>query len=328
MAIATTRAHVGSPTPAPPIPAADPEIPQTLTADHSDADFAIAFTRPTVPLSRKEKRHNKKQRHDSALPTPSDTDTDSPASNKPSSNPPQKSHHFKSDRTASILSSMPLAKNAVQTAYPLLVCSIGNPGSVYANTLHSAGHILTSYLSSRKNYKPFTKGLSGQVSVPATSTTSFVGIMQGFRRTEAEPVTVDQDWTMWQSTSLMNVSGRGVSRAYTEWLKEVRRKYGDAKIEGRLVVVHDELESALGKVTIKDGGASAKGHNGLKSCQASLGKTKWWRVGVGIGRPDSREPDVVAKYVLSKMSSRERDALENSAVHVFKSLEEIAAGRK
>jgi PTH1 family peptidyl-tRNA hydrolase len=223
---------------------------------------------------------------------------------------------------------MPLAKNAVQTAYPLLVCSIGNPGSAYANTLHSAGHILTSYIAGRKSYKPFTKGLSGQVSKPDTSTMAFAGIVQGFRRTEGAPVTIDEDWTMWQSTSLMNVSGRGVQRAYAEWLQGVRRKYGNAKIEGRLVVVHDELESALGKVTVKDGAASSKGHNGLKSCQASLGKTKWWRVGVGIGRPDSREPDVVAKYVLRKMTGNERNALENSAVGVFKALEEIAAGQR
>jgi len=95
-----------------------------------------------------------------------------------------------------------------------------------------------------------------------------------------------------------------------------------------LVLVHDELESQLGKVTVRDGSASAKGHNGLKSCQASLGKTKWWRVGVGIGRPDSREPDVVGKYVLKKMSPREKSALENSAVGVFNALEEISEGRK
>jgi PTH1 family peptidyl-tRNA hydrolase len=126
----------------------------------------------------------------------------------------------------------------------------------------------------------------------------------------------------------MNVSGRGVARAYNEWMKDVKRRYGDAALEGRLVVVHDELESALGKVTIRDGGASAKGHNGLKSCQASLGKTKWWRIGVGIGRPESREPDVVARYVLKKMSGSEKNALENSAVGVFKALEEISAGQR
>jgi PTH1 family peptidyl-tRNA hydrolase len=327
---AGTRAHVASPTTsasAPPInPASDSEIPQTTTtSDTSDTDSAVAFTF-TIPYSRKERRQQKKQRHDSALPTPSDTDTES--SRKPPNNPPKKSRTLNPDGTSSIPRAMPLAKNAVQTAYPLLVCSIGNPGSTYANTFHSAGHVLTSYVAQRKAYKPFTKGLSGQFSVPETSTMAFAGIMQGFRRTEGAPVTIDEDWTMWQSTSLMNVSGRGVQRAYTEWLQNVRRKYGDAKIEGRLVVVHDELESQLGKVTVKDGTASAKGHNGLKSCQASLAKVKWWRVGVGIGRPESREPDVVARYVLKKMSPNEKHALENSAVGVFKALEEIAAGQR
>lgn len=157
---------------------------------------------------------------------------------------------------------------------------------------------------------------------------SFAGIISGFQRSDSGPVAVDEDWTLWQSTSLMNVSGRGVQRAYNEWLQGIKRKYGDSAIEGRLVVVHDELESALGKVTIKDGTASARGHNGLKSCQASLGKTKWWRVGVGIGRPESREPDVVAKYVLRKMAPKEKDAVEDSAAGVFKALEAIAAGQK
>ncbi|KAH8733144.1 peptidyl-tRNA hydrolase [Phaeosphaeriaceae sp. PMI808] len=222
---------------------------------------------------------------------------------------------------------MPAVKNAVQTAYPLLVCSIGNPGSTYANTLHSAGHILTTYIAQRKLYIPFNKGLSGLVAKADTTRMSF-GIIQGFRRVEGAPISVEEDWTLWQSTSLMNVSGRGVGRAYTEWLRGIKQQYGDANIEGRLVVVHDELESELGKVMVRDGGASAKGHNGLKSCQGSLGRTKWWRVGVGIGRPDSREPDVVARYVLGKATGSQRNVLEKSAVGVVKALEEIAEGRR
>lgn len=323
---ATTRAHVASPTTSH-IPADDPEIPRTSrsTPDLSDADSAIPFTTPA--LSRKEKRQQKKQKHDSAISSPADTDNESRKVTPPN-NPPKKSRQPNADSTSTLPPSMPLAKNAVQTAYPLLICSIGNPGSTYANTLHSAGHIVTSYLASRKHYTPFSKGLSGQVSRPDTSTMAFAGIIQGFRRAESGPVSVDEDWTLWQSTSLMNVSGRGVQRAYNEWLQGIKRKYGDAKIEGRLVVVHDELESQLGKVTIKDGTASARGHNGLKSCQASLGRMKWWRVGVGIGRPESREPDVVAKYVLRKMAPKEKDAVEESAVGVFKALEEIAAGQR
>lgn len=121
----------------------------------------------------------------------------------------------------------------------------------------------------------------------------------------------------------MNVSGVGVKKAYTSWLAELRRRT-DPSQEGRLVVVHDELESALGKVTVRESGASARGHNGLKSCQQQLGGVKWWRVGVGIGRPEGREPSVVSRYVLGKMRAEERAGLERSASGVVDALRGIA----
>ena len=57
----------------------------------------------------------------------------------------------------------------------------------------------------------------------------------------------------------------------------------------------------FGKIKVKVGG-SARGHNGLKSCVGSLGGMAFTRVGVGIGRPESRESRDVANYVLRKMS--------------------------
>jgi PTH1 family peptidyl-tRNA hydrolase len=213
----------------------------------------------------------------------------------------------------------------IQKAYPLLVASIGNPGPTYASTLHSAGHILTSTLSHAKGYKPFTKGLSGLVSTLQETHMQF-GIL-GYKRVNTE-TDVLEDWTFWQSTSLMNVSGSGVKKAYNEWLRDIRRTSGESTMEGRLVVVHDELESELGKITVRDGSASAKGHNGIKSCQQQLGGIKWWRVGVGIGRPESREPGVVSKYVLGKMTGFQRQKVEGSMVPVYKALEGIAVGKK
>ncbi|KAL6706713.1 hypothetical protein ACN47E_005255 [Coniothyrium glycines] len=222
---------------------------------------------------------------------------------------------------------MPAAKDALQKAYPLLICSIGNPGPIYANTLHSAGHVVTSYLSERKAYQPFSKGLAGLVSRPDNTTMSF-SLMSGYRRVQGDALAAEDDWTFWQSTSLMNVSGVSIKKAYNEWLRHVRRGAGAADAVGRLVVVHDELEGALGKVSVRDGGASAKGHNGLKSCQQQLAGVKWWRIGVGIGRPESRDPNVVSKYVLGKMTSYQQKAIEKSAVGVFAALEDIAAGKK
>ncbi|KAF1850935.1 peptidyl-tRNA hydrolase [Cucurbitaria berberidis CBS 394.84] len=327
MSNASTRAHVPDLIAASLIPAAnpDPKNRKTRTPEDSDSEEAL---QPAIPQSRKEKRREKKQTHDSALPTPSSTDNEaSTPPRKPPNKPPKKRQKPNIDHATTLFPSMPLAKDALQKAYPLLICSIGNPGATYANTLHSAGHVVTSYLSERKSYKPFTKGLSGLVSRPDNTAMSF-SIIRGYRRVEGDAPPPEEDWTFWQSTTLMNISGGGVKKAYNEWLRSVKAQSGSSATEGRLVVVHDELEGALGKVTVRDGAASAKGHNGLKSCQQQLGGIKWWRISIGIGRPESRDPNVVSKYVLGKISGSQRAALEKSAVAVYGALEQIAAGRK
>jgi PTH1 family peptidyl-tRNA hydrolase len=86
------------------------------------------------------------------------------------------------------------------------------------------------------------------------------------------------------------------------------------------------LEAQLGKVSIKEGTASPRGHNGLKSVQASLGQNRWWRVGVGIGRPESRDAAVVSKYVLRKMTYGEEKAMDDAAINVLFALRKIAEG--
>ncbi|KAJ4402760.1 hypothetical protein N0V91_006981 [Didymella pomorum] len=306
MSNAPTRAHVASPTPL----AVDPQnIPATeyLTNDSINRRSG---------LNKREAR--KAKRAQQALPTPPDTSSETEASSKPATKArnPRSVH---AEESASIPDSLPAAMPPGNPV-PLLVCSIGNPGATYANTLHSAGHIITSYIAGRKSYQPFTKGLSGLVSRPDNTVFS-LSLLKGYSKTQGGPP--EDDWTFWQSLSLMNVSGAGVKKAYTAWLAELRRRTSPTQ-EGRLVVVHDELESALGKVSVRESGASARGHNGLKSCQQQLGGVKWWRVGVGIGRPESRDPNVVSRYVLGKMQERERSGLERAAPGVVDALRMIA----
>jgi PTH1 family peptidyl-tRNA hydrolase len=73
----------------------------------------------------------------------------------------------------------------------------------------------------------------------------------------------------------------------------------------RVVAVHDEIDLPFGEVRVRQGGGLA-GHNGLKSLRQELGGPDFQRVRVGVGRPDSTDPDVVASYVLSRF--REPDA--------------------
>jgi PTH1 family peptidyl-tRNA hydrolase len=67
----------------------------------------------------------------------------------------------------------------------------------------------------------------------------------------------------------------------------------------RVVVVHDEIDLPFGEVRARLGGGLA-GHNGLKSLKRGFGDAEFWRVRVGVGRPDSTDPEIVASYVLSR----------------------------
>ena len=66
-----------------------------------------------------------------------------------------------------------------------------------------------------------------------------------------------------------------------------------------VVVLHDEIDLPFGEVQTRLGGGLA-GHNGLKSLKAGFGSPDFWRVRVGVGRPDSTDPEIVSSYVLGK----------------------------
>jgi peptidyl-tRNA hydrolase, PTH1 family len=66
-----------------------------------------------------------------------------------------------------------------------------------------------------------------------------------------------------------------------------------------VVVLHDEIDLPFGEVQTRLGGGLA-GHNGLKSLRQGLGSAEFWRLRVGVGRPESTDPEVVASYVLSR----------------------------
>lgn len=114
----------------------------------------------------------------------------------------------------------------------------------------------------------------------------------------------------------MNVSGPAVATAWKTFLRDLPN---EDRARAKLVIVHDELESPLGKIKVKIGG-SARGHNGLKSCVSSLGGMASTRIGVGIGRPESRESRDVANYVLKKMSMMEVQKVTQGAEEVVEVL--------
>ena len=69
----------------------------------------------------------------------------------------------------------------------------------------------------------------------------------------------------------------------------------------RVLVVHDDIDLPFGEVRMRVGGGLA-GHNGLKSIRRELGGDGFARVRVGVGRPDSTDPEVVSAWVLARFS--------------------------
>lgn len=70
-----------------------------------------------------------------------------------------------------------------------------------------------------------------------------------------------------------------------------------------VVVFHDEIDLAPGKIRVKKGGGLA-GNNGLRSTAAHLGPD-FWRVRIGVGHPGRKE--AVMPHVLGDFSKAEQD---------------------
>ncbi|KAK3326104.1 peptidyl-tRNA hydrolase [Apodospora peruviana] len=175
----------------------------------------------------------------------------------------------------------------------LLVISLGNPGQL-RDTFHSVGHLALS---------------SVQKALAASEQPTFTAERRGKKST----LTSDgPKYTLLQSPTLMNVSGKWVAQAYKEYLADQNL----SPAEVGLVLVHDELEADLGVVKVRDWNASHRGHNGVKDVLVRMRAdetTNWARVSVGIGRPAERDRTTVSDFVLSKMSVHTKSTIEQKA---------------
>jgi peptidyl-tRNA hydrolase, PTH1 family len=87
----------------------------------------------------------------------------------------------------------------------------------------------------------------------------------------------------------MNDAGRSVGPARGAYRLEL----------DRIVAIHDEIDLPFGDIRVRLGGGLA-GHNGLKSLRSELGGADFHRVRVGVGRPDTTDPEIVSGHVLGK----------------------------
>jgi peptidyl-tRNA hydrolase, PTH1 family len=151
-----------------------------------------------------------------------------------------------------------------------LIVGLGNPGSKYAGTRHNVGFEVANELASRWELPSARKAFGALVTEGRTGP-------GGPRVAVLLPQTY------------MNDSGRAASPA--------RGAYGVPL--ARLIAIHDEIDLPFGEVQVRKGGGLA-GHNGLKSLKQHLGGADFTRVRVGVGRPDSTDPEIVSRHVLSR----------------------------
>jgi PTH1 family peptidyl-tRNA hydrolase len=213
---------------------------------------------------------------------------------------------------------MPLLGSSPRSI-PIFVASLGNP-KPYLNTLHSAGHIVLSSIATREHLSAWRPFAGGQITEAGHAPQGF-SLLGGYANAPATGQVA-----LWKCGAMMNVSGPAVKKAWLKW--KMDNGFGaDSAEPPRLVIVHDELEKELGAVSVRtDHKASARGHNGLKSLMASMPEERFVRIGVGIGRPDSRERDAVSNYVLRKATQREVQTLEQASKEVRRQIEEVHEG--
>ncbi len=154
-----------------------------------------------------------------------------------------------------------------------LLVGLGNPGDRYARNRHNVGFLAVDRIAQRHGFPAFRGKWQGELSE---------GELAGERVLLLKPQT------------FMNESGRSVALPV---------RFHKLPLED-LIVFHDELDLAAGKVRVKLGGGVA-GHNGLRSIDASLGSKEFRRVRIGIGHPGHK--DVVLPHVLGDFAKADRD---------------------
>ena len=114
------------------------------------------------------------------------------------------------------------------------------------------------------------------------------------------------------------------------YMNEAGRAVGPARGSYRLalervLVVHDEIDLPFGELRTRLGGGLA-GHNGLKSLKRELGGADFRRVRVGVGRPDSTDPEIVSAYVLGRFRQSPAEVAELVA-RACEEVERVLEGR-
>lgn len=178
-----------------------------------------------------------------------------------------------------------------------LIVGLGNPGRQYDATRHNMGFMFVDEL------------LREARNVSSQSGDKF--------RCELWKATLPgspDPWLIAKPQTFMNLSGESVQplAAWHRLLPE------------NILVVHDELDIAPGRMKFKKGGGNA-GHNGLKSITQCLGTPDFYRLRLGIGRSPYGNADTV-NWVLGHPAPEAMEAFRRQLPAAFDVVRFFAEG--
>jgi PTH1 family peptidyl-tRNA hydrolase len=158
-----------------------------------------------------------------------------------------------------------------------LILGLGNPGPRYDLTRHNAGFLALDNLADRYKIKLTQhkyRSLYGK------------GEIEGLPVILAKPMTY------------MNESGKAVKALLSAFNLSPEQ----------ILVTHDDIDLPLGKIKTKLKGGDG-GQLGVRSTIETLRTREFYRVRIGVGRPEDRE-DIV-DYVLSPFTEEESGLLND-----------------
>ncbi|WP_371397333.1 aminoacyl-tRNA hydrolase [Fretibacter rubidus] len=167
---------------------------------------------------------------------------------------------------------------------------LGNPGEKYSGHRHNIGFMAIDAIGDTHGFGPEKSQHKALCRIGTIGGTKIL---------------------LMKPSTFMNESGQAVQSASAFYKVPL----------DKIIVFHDELDLAPGKLRVKCGGGIA-GHNGLRSIRQHMGED-FYRIRMGIGHPGHK--DRVHSYVLSNFSKTEQPWVEDLNDALARASDHLAA---
>lgn len=154
-----------------------------------------------------------------------------------------------------------------------LIVGLGNPGEKYQKSRHNVGFILLDKFAADNNLN--------------------------WRKVERfnSEVADYSNGLLIKPQTFMNNSGNAVSKLVNFYKISL----------DDLIIIHDDVDLPLGVIK-KQKGKNSAGHHGVENIMEELGTKDFWRIRVGIGKPEDKNIPV-DEWVLQDFGKNELDVV-------------------